>query len=295
MDVSRIFARNARSTSAVAAPETKSAKERIEAALRRVPILEDSPDAVTRIMKQGRFGRIDSEKTFIHTGEHDEDVYFLVAGRVRISWKGGILHEWNAPEVVGELAASMHRPRSADATALEGGIAFMKINGSEFRSILHDFPEVRKRLEIRKDEMLQARIPRSGRTQAMAIWPRTLIALLAGAAAGFVAYITINYIGASETIQYTFALCSAAIVSLFVMIWSPAFMLRSVAVSAGLSAIGIATVGVPYIRVKLNGIIFPGTEGIFSLGQSFTGGKSVAAMIVLAIIAVIFLWASFKL
>ena len=294
MDVFRLFARNANRTRAVSAPETKSASERIEGALRRVPLLENCPDAVRRIMDQGEFGRIDGGRTFIRTGEYDEDVYFLIAGRVRITWRETTLHEWAAPEVVGELSPAMHRPRSANVTALEGGITYLKITGSEFRSIIQEFPEVRTRLEVRKDEMLQARIPRSNSCVATTSWLRGVIALVTGFAAAAVSTVLMTQFGIIGKANYVFSSAVGALVMILVMILSPALIFRSVGISAGLSAIFIATGWVPYARFETDGTLLPGIDGVFSLGQSFTGSEALFAMIVLALIAVIFLWASFK-
>jgi CRP-like cAMP-binding protein len=94
--------------------------------------------------------RFDPEEILVDFDDPSTDVYFLLAGEVRVlmrtaAGKEVILDEMRAGELFGELAAVDGTPRSANVTGLtRGEVCVMPSN--VFHEVIQAFPEVNDRL-----------------------------------------------------------------------------------------------------------------------------------------------------
>ena len=92
-------------------------------------------------------------------GEQDNDVFFLLAGSVDINFKNQLGSIREAPNQVGELAATKPgAARSATVIARTDEVAALRVSGSIFHSIYVSDGSFRQRLEIEKEARFRERI-----------------------------------------------------------------------------------------------------------------------------------------
>lgn len=86
----------------------------------------DDADLIASIKASAEFIDLPSGAILFHQGEHSDDVYFVLAGRLRahldIRGETRILGEIGRGETVGELALFTGEPRSASIIALRDSL-----------------------------------------------------------------------------------------------------------------------------------------------------------------------------
>ena len=122
--------------------------------LRSIELLQGvAPEKLEALARQCAWRNYEAGKRIISRNAADRDVYFLVAGRVRITTYslGGrqvTFRDIGAGEILGEVAALDERPRSADVIALEPALV-AALAAAAFRKLLVDQPEVGRRVMTR--------------------------------------------------------------------------------------------------------------------------------------------------
>lgn len=119
--------------------------------LQRVKLLEGlDQSALERLARQCRWRRSARDERIISREAPDDDVYFIIAGRVRITafsaaGRQVTYGEMRAGEWFGDFAAIDGLSRSADIVALEPTLV-ASMSPAVFRRLLHDHEAVRDRM-----------------------------------------------------------------------------------------------------------------------------------------------------
>lgn len=118
--------------------------------LGKVAFFADAGIDLTSYESRCRWRRFDMDEILVDFEDESSDVYFIVAGNVRIlirtqSGKEVILGEMRGGQVFGELAAIDGIRRSANVTALTRGEVLV-MSSAVFRELLHAAPAVNDRL-----------------------------------------------------------------------------------------------------------------------------------------------------
>jgi len=84
----------------------------------------------------------DISDVIVRQGEHDDGVYLVLVGRVRVTQSSGnggaevLIAELGPGEIFGELASLESQPRSATVIALER-TSCLKVSGNDFLTALN--------------------------------------------------------------------------------------------------------------------------------------------------------------
>ena len=122
--------------------------------LKRVRLLEGLPaSALTRLARQCRWRRFAAGQRVISREAPDQDVYLIVAGRVRVtsfsaSGRQVTFRDIPQGDWFGDFAAIDGLARSADVVAMEDTLT-ASMTPAEFRAVLHDHPAACDRMLLR--------------------------------------------------------------------------------------------------------------------------------------------------
>lgn len=120
-------------------------------ALRRVPLLHGLPDARLDALAQAcRWRSVEAGQQLLARDAPEQDVFFLVAGRVRVTTYGAqgrevAFRDVDAGEIFGDVAAIDGGPRSADVLALEPSV-LAGLERAAFLDLVMREPVVARRL-----------------------------------------------------------------------------------------------------------------------------------------------------
>jgi CRP-like cAMP-binding protein len=78
-----------------------------------------SDEELLRIVQEGKWLRIAAGQMIISEGEHEEEFYLLVRGKLRVFKNRKTLAILKGGDVFGEMGALLHESRSANVIALE--------------------------------------------------------------------------------------------------------------------------------------------------------------------------------
>jgi len=101
--------------------------------------------AIQRLDTQCIWRRVPAKEWIIDCHDEGNDVFFVVAGAVRVkllasSGREALLREINAGEFFGELAAIDGQPRSSGIVAVTN-VTVAQMPASVFRNVLHEHPD----------------------------------------------------------------------------------------------------------------------------------------------------------
>jgi len=122
--------------------------------LKRVRLLEGLPaSALTQLARQCRWRRFAAGQRVISREAPDQDVYLIVAGRVRVtsfsaSGRQVTFRDIPQGDWFGDFAAIDGLARSADVVAMEDTLT-ASMTPVEFRAVLHDHPAACDRMLLR--------------------------------------------------------------------------------------------------------------------------------------------------
>lgn len=122
--------------------------------LKRVKLLEGLPaDVLETLAQQCRWRRIPAEQRVISRAAQDQDVYLIVAGRVRVTSFSAAGRQVTYRDIgtgdwFGDFAAIDGLARSADVVALDDTLV-ATMSPATFRALLHDHPAVCDRMLLR--------------------------------------------------------------------------------------------------------------------------------------------------
>lgn len=120
-------------------------------ALRRVPLLQGLPDDRLDALAQAcRWRSVQAGQQLLARDAPEQDVYFLVAGRVRVTTYGAqgrevAFRDVDAGEIFGDVAAIDGGPRSADVLALEASV-LAGLDRAAFLDLIAREPLVARRM-----------------------------------------------------------------------------------------------------------------------------------------------------
>jgi CRP-like cAMP-binding protein len=112
-----------------------------------IPLLRSLDDAARQSLEQRcRWQRYSAHDEIIGHESGSRDVYFIIAGRVRVvnhslSGREIAFHELDAGEYFGELAAIDEQPRSATVVALNDSL-LASMSPNTFINLLQDHPQL---------------------------------------------------------------------------------------------------------------------------------------------------------
>jgi CRP/FNR family cyclic AMP-dependent transcriptional regulator len=114
--------------------------------LARIPLFRTlAPAAITGLDRQCAWKRAAAGQWLLDYQDASNDVFFVVAGAVRVIIQSGgrevLLREIKAGEFFGELAAIDHQPRSSGIMAVLD-VTIARMPASVFRAAVHAHPDV---------------------------------------------------------------------------------------------------------------------------------------------------------
>ena len=114
--------------------------------LARIPLFRSlSPADVAKLDRQCAWKRAAAGQWLLDYQDASDDVFFVVAGAVRVIIQSGgrevLLREIKAGEFFGELAAIDHQPRSSGIMAVLD-VTIGRMPASVFRAAVHEHPDV---------------------------------------------------------------------------------------------------------------------------------------------------------
>ena len=129
--------------------------------LRAIELLEGlAPEKLDALARQCAWRNYDAGRRIISRNAADRDVYFLVAGRVRITTysqagRQVTFRDFAAGETFGEVAALDGEPRSADVIALEATL-LASLAPAQFARLLAEEPVLGSRVLKRLARLVRA-------------------------------------------------------------------------------------------------------------------------------------------
>jgi hypothetical protein len=162
----------------------------------------------------------------IQQDDHDDDVYFIIAGEVDVALNGRTVSYREAPAQVGEMAArAPGKKRSATIRVCSDEMAAMKMPGASFRSMCEANPDFLDRLEVEMTSRLREQLAARqalGRSYSNS-W--ALISAAVGFAAALVAFFfSPDFL--PEQIKVPFSLGTGLIAFVAILAVNPAFFWR---------------------------------------------------------------------
>lgn len=131
----------------MANPSEQAALARRIACLKHIPLLADLRDDQLRVLASDfRARTYPAEATIFRQDDRSREVYVVRAGLVRIfktspAGEETVIQIFSTNDIVGELAALDHQPRSASAKTI-GPCELLEIDGDLLVRRMHDIPEL---------------------------------------------------------------------------------------------------------------------------------------------------------
>ena len=120
-------------------------------ALNRISLLEGLPaQRLDALARQCLWQTVDAEQLLLARDDDRQEVYFLVAGAVRVTTYSAqgrqvTFRDCLAGELFGDIAAIDGMPRSADVMTIESSVV-ASLDRAAFRALLRDEPRVAERM-----------------------------------------------------------------------------------------------------------------------------------------------------
>lgn len=135
----------------------KEGRPRFISALRRQIILHDNDILCSELADQAEILQLESEESIIVQGETDDEIYFLLSGRLSIVVNGREVAIRKPGEHVGEMALiDPLAKRSATVVAIEQSVV-AKISETSFRMMAERHPRVWQLIAVELCERLRQR------------------------------------------------------------------------------------------------------------------------------------------
>ncbi|MDE0484857.1 MAG: nucleotide-binding protein [Candidatus Poribacteria bacterium] len=126
-------------------------------ALRKQLILHDNETLANEIADQGELLQFESNEEIVVQGDADNDIYFILAGRLSIFVNGREVAIRNSGQHVGEMVLiDPSARRAASVVAIEQTVV-MKISETSFRSLAEKYPRVWQLIAIELADRLRQR------------------------------------------------------------------------------------------------------------------------------------------
>ena len=123
------------------------------------PAVGGDPDVANRLLATGNLTFFRRGNHLIKEGDHDNDVYFLLAGEVDIVFGTRLGSIRSAPNQVGEMSAiDPGQKRSANVIARSDEVAALRVPGTEFNTIRKSNTDFQSRLQREMSDRHRQRI-----------------------------------------------------------------------------------------------------------------------------------------
>lgn len=123
------------------------------------PAVGGDQEVANRLLATGNLTFFRRGNHLIKEGDHDNDVYFLLAGEVDIVFGTRLGSIRNAPNQVGEMAAiDPGQKRSANVIARSDEVAALRVPGTEFNMIRNSNTDFQNRLQREMSDRHRQRI-----------------------------------------------------------------------------------------------------------------------------------------
>lgn len=123
------------------------------------PAVGGDQDVANRLLATGNLTFFRRGNHLIKEGDHDNDVYFLLAGEVDIVFGTRLGSIRSAPNQVGEMAAiDPGQKRSANVIARSDEVAALRVPGTEFNMIRNSNTDFQSRLQREMSDRHRQRI-----------------------------------------------------------------------------------------------------------------------------------------
>lgn len=211
-------------------PERFSCEE-VTYEIRRIladnPAINGDAGVIDRFVAEGEVLYFRSGQVLIEQGAQDDNVYFLLSGSVDIVFGSSLGSIREAPNQVGELAATKPGvPRSATVVAHTNEVAALMVSGRTFQQVYNSNNGFRQRLELEKDARFRERIAAGHVAKRQDAWAWPLISSAAAAFSALVAWGVGNHLLWSQSAALFATGFSSVLTFILIMILNPAFFWR---------------------------------------------------------------------
>ena len=207
-------------------------REQARSVLLNNPAVGGDEDVANRLLTTGNLTFFRRGDLLIKEGDHDNDVYFLLAGEVDIVFGARLGSIRSSPNQVGEMAAiDPGKKRSANVIARSDEVAALRVSGMEFNAIRNANSDFQNRLQREMSDRHRERI----NAAKVAKQNNSLSWFLASTGAGFAGGAAAWFAWPDDwtVVAQSVAACGAGLlVFVFTLLHNPAFFWRR---CAGLS------------------------------------------------------------
>ncbi|TRW94303.1 cyclic nucleotide-binding domain-containing protein [Paracoccus sp. M683] len=191
------------------------------------PAINGDAEVMDRFVAEGEVSYFRRGQVLIEQGAQDDNVYFLLSGSVDIVFGNSLGSIREAPNQVGELAATKPGvPRSATVVAHTGEVAALLVSGRTFQQVYNSNNGFRQRLELEKDARFRERIAAGHVAKRHDAWAWPLISCVAAAIAAVVVWGVGNHLLWSQSAALLVTGFSSVLTFILIMILNPAFFWR---------------------------------------------------------------------
>ena len=135
----------------------ETSRDRLIWALRKQLILHDNETLSNEIADQGELLQFELNEEIVVQGDADNDIYFILAGRLSISVNGREVAIRNSGQHVGEMVLiDPSARRAASVIAIEQTVV-MKISETSFRSLAEKYPRIWQLIAVELADRLRQR------------------------------------------------------------------------------------------------------------------------------------------
>lgn len=134
-------------------------QEQARSVLLNNPAVGGDEEVANRLLAKGNLTFFRRGNPLINEGDHDSDVYFLLAGEVDIVFGTRLGSIRSSPNQVGEMAAiDPGSKRSASVIARSDEVAALRVSGTEFNAIRTANSDFQRRLQREMSDRHRERI-----------------------------------------------------------------------------------------------------------------------------------------
>ena len=266
---------------------SESGPDEIRGILAENPVIRGDASIIDQFIENGDVVYYRRGQTLIQQGDQSSHVFFLLAGSVDIHFRSQLGSIREAPNQVGELAATKPgAARSATVTARTDEVAALRVSGGAFQRIYATNQNFRQRLEIEKDSRFRERIAAGQVAKENSSIAWFLTALASAAAVACITWFLTGPLHWTHTTQLLTTLAASILSFLVILLLNPVFFWRRCFWAAFVAMIGTHWFG-RYVLIEVDEglqITFgEHAEGMSSLDTTLQITSFLAVMLICAV------------
>lgn len=261
-------------------------KERQHATLLRNELIAGNSMIADRVIKLAQAVTCEKGHRLIDQGSVDDCVYFIIIGRVEVLINKRHIDFRGAPHTVGEMAAKRAgEVRTADVVVQSDTFEALVLSGSDFRSIMHEFPTFSSHLDDLIDTLTREKIRQLGEKEERQPASWNFICGIAGAVAcgGAALVCWVVATGLAEGILYSTV--TGLIVFICLQLINPVLRYRNLAAAAGYCLIALITYSSFSFMLTIDGKEFDFPLIDFSINTEMKVGTLIVGCVALLVLA----------